>query len=565
MPNIHVPLPETQQNVFRPIVLDIVKQVQEITLMKDTQIYWPEEEGKNQTASGTIDSKADRYVVTSSKRMNAIEVEEEIDPEEISPTFFNSKEYPAILEDRKLGLNMSPIYAKHNVRVTFNYNCASKTEAERWLQDMRMKIGKLRDINTHTVTYHYNLHKKLYEIVHLVHTLRESQAGYGDTFDEYLKSHATGRLTVVGDIVGKDKIFAVAETQTEIYGIYDFSGLPAHPEKNTESGMWVISFVYKFNYDKPIGCDLRYPVIVHNKEMPYELVSFYQQEVRAIAQEPTSGSRTQNALRMFRSDCVMDNVKSEDGVIVIPRFDDFIPENYFTATAGVVQALAQITPEDRKSLINLQELGDVVLDRDVIEFLKSEYQYLTRPCMSIFHVSFYQNTTLQHYDRIEIDSNLNITSVLDLNVRNQYRIRLSVVTDIDILTNDAITRLRHYPKVLCKIVSAINRAFRENPEANKLGREKFITKCEFSALYRVLMGKESATEFAGYNQIGFTTDGLLQQKCISKSFLNQVRMEYRKPMNTMIAGTLVYRAGDKNFEQAPLGSLNIPVPAPTPV
>jgi len=558
MPNIHTALPETQQSIFRPVVIAVVKQVQDITKMKDAIIYFPDDDKKVATSSGTIDSKDDRYVATTSKRMNEITVEEEIDREEISPTFFNGNEYTPILEDRLLGLILSPVYAKHNVTVTFNYSCPSQTEATRWLQEIRMNVARLRDINVHTVQYHYNLHKKFYDIIKQVYTLRETQAPYGQTFDQYIKTHTTPRLTVVGDIVGQDSVFAVAETQTEIYGIYEFEGLPTKPVKEKEGGMWSIGFTYRFNYDKPIGSHLRYPIMVHNQEMPLEFVSFTSDETRAIARSTVDSSRTQRALRIFRADTDMDRIKAEDGVIKIPIFDDFKPASYMRFTAGIIQALGQITETDQSSILSLQELGDVVLDDDVLQFLiESEYPYLNQPYKSIFHVDLYQNNIIQNYSHITVDSSLNISSTAMMTLRNQYHIRFSVVTDIDFITQDAIARLRKYPKVIYKVVKAINRAFRENPEMVKLNRTKPLTELEFNAIYRGLLGKEPGLK---NSQVGWSIHGIFQRLGISQQLLHQITHESKGRLNTMIIGTLAYPKNKCDLgKEAQVGYLDIPL------
>lgn len=553
MPNIHAPLPETQQNIFRPVVLDIVRQIQKLTQMKEATIYFPDDPtGKIATNTGTIDSKSqDRFATLSNKRRNTIRVEEEADKDEMSPTFFNGQEYPGIFEDRLLNVKLSPVYAKHNVKIEIEYTCESKTEAERWYQDIRMKLSRLSDINMHKAQYHYNIHSKMFDIVAKVYELRESQAPYGETLDQYIHSHSTDRLTIVSDLVNKKRIFAVSETQIEITGIYEFDGIPQKAEKEKESGTWTISFEYRFNYDKPIGAHLRYPVIVHNKTMPLEWVNFTSEETRAIASAPTASSRSQSAFRMFRADEVMDRVKSRDGIIRLPRFDDFKSTVDLRSSAGVLQALACLSPDDKKTVLSLQDLDDVVLDDDVIAFMKTEYLYLAQPYKSIFNISLYQNNNLQDYRRLEVDQNLVVKSTEDLDIRKQYRVRLSVITDIDLLDNSVIPRLRLYPQVLNKILRAINQAFRENPEMNNLGITRRMNGQEFTFIYRALLGKESAFT----STIGWDSSNTLTKFGLTRRFLDQVKYQYRRQFTTMIFGTLAYPKVDPNLQQAHVGNL----------
>lgn len=544
MPNIHMPLPETEQNIFRPIVMEVVKQVQDLTKMKDAQVYFPDGD-KMHHHSGTVDSTGDRLISTTSKRMNYIEVEEEIDQEEISPTFFDSKENASIFEDRKTGLVITPVYAKHNVVIAFNYQCGGKTEATRWLQDMRMKLARLRDINEHSVTYHFNLNVEAYNIIKKVHELREQREPYGQTLDQYVLSHISPKMTIVGDMAGKSSVFAFAQTQREIYGQFEFDALPSKPEKDPDTGMWVIAFGYKFNYDKPIGCHVRYPIIVHNNLMPYEWVSFTDQEVRGVGQTVSDGSRTQNAMRLFRADRVMDRIKSEDGMLLIPQFDDFVAVQPLQRTAGIIQALAVVGDTNKRDIVDLNDLGDVAIDSEVLAFLRTEYQWLLKPYQSLFNISVYQNDLIQHYDRFEMGSDLVVKAKYDLNVRNQYRMRLSVVTDLDFISKEAMQRIRAYPQVMVKIVKAINRAFRENPEMNKLGPTKLLNPCMFDYVYRHLLGKEGGVTFG---EISFAASQHLRSCAIDEKFIRRLKTESKFQARTMILGILAMRKDDPRLK-----------------
>ncbi len=555
MPNVHVPLPETEQTIFRPVVLSVVRQVQALTGIKDTQIYFPDKDNKIQTSGAGLDSKNDGFAETTSKRMNSIEVDETIDREQMSPTFFNSRECPPIFEDRYLGVAISPIYAKHNVTIKFNYKTGSKTESNRWLQDIRLKMSKLRDINTHTVSYHYNLHTDIFKVLEVIHKLRESQAGYNQTFEEYVRSNSTGRLTTIDNVKPGNAIYAISETQTEIYGQFVLNSLFVKPEKDETSGMWSIIFEYEFNYDKPIGLNMKYPIVVHNQPMPLELVSFMTDETREIAKQPFHSSKSQGAFMQFRADIQMDSLKSHDGIIVIPRFDDFKQSTRLSRTVGLIQTLTVISNEDKRTLVDLNDLGDYVLDPDLLNFLRLEYSYINRPYRSFFNLGFYKDSTLQGYNSVTINSNLVISSTEDLDIRSQYRIRLGLATDIGILERGAIERLRLYPKLLYKIVCAINAGFRENPELADLGKLDKLSLLEFSALYRGLLNNEPGL-YSSEN-IGWDVQGIFRNLGINPNTLHRISMQARNSRRTMIFGVLAYKRNDPNLIEAQAGNLVI--------
>ena len=103
-------------------------------------------------------------------------------------------------------------------------------------------------------------------------------------------------------------------------------------------------------------------------------------------------------------------------------------------------------------------------------------------------MNLYRNDTLTTSPILTCDSSLNVKSLTDLNLRNQHRIRLSLVTDISYLDSDAIRRLRNNPKVFVKIVGALNELLKNHPDFNNLGDLNRISDFHFSETYRILTG-----------------------------------------------------------------------------
>jgi len=540
MPNVHVPLPESTQNISRPAAIEVIKQVQKITQMKDCPVYFPGDGEKMSSVGGTIDKMEDRYIKMESSRNNFVVVKEEVDEDTLSPTFFDGKEYPAVFEDIYIGLRLTPIYAKHNVTITFSYRCPSKTEAQRWYQEMRMAVSRLRGLNAHVIHYQFNVDSRLFGIIYKAWELRETQGGYGTDFETYFEANATPRLTKVGVVTGGTSIYAVAEKQGEIYGKYSFEAVPEEPTRDADTGMWEIGFDYTFDYDKPIGTTLKYPIVVHNLPMPVEWLD-YAAEPPAFLTTALSGSMSQIAMMHFRQDYEGCAAKPNNGPIRIPQFDDFWPEGFTGKSSGILQALCTISTDNLKDLVDLHELGDAMIDPDVMQFLEEvEYPYLTSPYLSIFNLSVYQNRQLQSHNRFTVNSGLMLSSTQDLNIRYQYRVRFSVLCDLDMVAPAAIERLRQYPKVLYKVVCAINQGIMGIPELNGIGDLPYVTKCDFSYIYRVLTGREAYQNYGSGSSVS-QDSFLTNYDCISQALLNKIRIEYRRPALVQTTAILAMR------------------------
>ena len=62
--------------------------------------------------------------------------------------------------------------------------------------------------------------------------------------------------------------------------------------------------------------------------------------------------------------------------------------------------------------------------------------------LSIFNLSLYRNIYIVN-NYLTVDSDLNVNTIGDLSLRNYYHLRLSIVTDLSLLSQDALDRLRN--------------------------------------------------------------------------------------------------------------------------
>lgn len=487
MPNVNITLPETSQSVFRPVIINIVSQVQKITkIASDTKIFFPGDSESMQTYGAGI-NREDKSPLLNTDRYNFIEVTEDFDLDDLSSTNVDGRGNEPVFLDSKLQVVMSPIYVSSQVVVNFKYRAFSKTEALRWRDDMRIRVSQMREMNLHSIDYSYLLSPELVKLLREIYNLREKNLGYGDSFEEYFVSHTVDRLALVSDQAGKEADLVITETQSRIIGLYDFDALPEKPERDDGTGTWTISFSYKFKYDKPIGCNIRYPIMVHNQLLPIEYTYFNNKQYN-LDMVNKRYSESLRALSMFESDRVMNTSLDPRIPLRLPTFDDFILPSAPGGTGSVFTALCEVA-DDKRTLLGLKELGDIELDSDVLEFIQGiEYPYITKLFKSIIYVGLYKDNNGIESSALECDINLNIKATRDLDLRSQHRVRVALLVDISYLDKNAIDRLRKYPKAFVKIIGAINEILRNHKEFNNLGNRKIITMDEFNDVLSVITG-----------------------------------------------------------------------------
>lgn len=490
MPNLTITLPEVDQSVSRPVIIGIIGQVQEICKIdKNVDIYFPGPMGTMQSSSSSIDSTpGSRDVAFESKRIIFIEVEDNYDPYSLGSTVVAAEEQIPVFEDTSLGVLIRPVYAKSEVKINFRYRTTSKNEAIRWMDDMRMRISLLRGTNLHRVQYHYAIPPEYMEILGNIYENRQKVAPYDDSFGSYVRRHMTERVTEISDVAGDSIRSVVTETQVRIQGDFDFEALPEKPERDDGSMAWVVSFSYNFSYEKPIGCNMKYPVMVHNNLLKKEYVDFTDQII-----DPSlinkSFSKSFYAMNAFEMDTIMNAVVNPDPIMRTPKFDDFKPTSAPQGTGISLLVLSSVDETDKKTLINLNDLGDVMIDPDIMEFIKGgEWRYICKQFKSIISLTLYINGGQRSSGSIECDSDLNIYATKELNLRNVHHIGVGLCVDLTLLPRDAMERLKAYPKALVKIIGSMNELLRNNQHFNSLGDKNKITALEFSDLYWVMTG-----------------------------------------------------------------------------
>ena len=478
MPNISLVIPEVDQTIFRPIIVDIVKQIQHITYIPDnTKILFPSENERVLNPGSAIsDTQQDRTQFLSNNYVE-ITVEEDHRKDALSSTANKQAEHLPIFHDEKIGVFVKPVYSTVDVVISFKFRAASWSAAKRWRDDIRMRTSMGRDINLHDITYHYNVPGDILTIIKEIHKLRENVAPYNEDFRHYFDTNSTDRATVVANQSGEFYQFAIAEKQMRIVGMFDFEGFPDKGEKDNQNQSTVTTFNYKFSYEKPIGCNIKYPIMVHNQLLPVNLLGM--PDSYNLDNHNQSFSLSFGALNAFESQLQHKHISARADNIVIPPHDEFMPRPIIPGSVSIISVLCEILPEQPKLLVNLRELGDIYLDEDILDFISTiEHSYITQPYKSIFLLSLYNSNNLNEHTSVSVSPQLDVVASRDLDLRDLNRIRLSLIADVDFVTPAALTRLKSHPRALYKVALALAESLRNNPGFKDLGNKPTLTEAD---------------------------------------------------------------------------------------
>lgn len=544
MPNILLPLESIDQSVSRPIYIDMIKQVQKLTNIDDrTKIFFPGDIQRMHTPGSTIDDQdRERFAIFNTERYTFIEIEDDFDEASLAATAVERQEHPSVFCDEKLGVSLTPVYATTNVTINITYRCPSKNEAQRWRDEVRTRVSKNLDINLHKVTYHYMLPLQSIVTLKEIHEKREAKVGYNQNFQEYVTGHADRRLTLIGGTTGKDQSLAISETQTRIQGIFTWDALPEKAQRDETTGTWSITFGYKFNFEKPIELHMRYPVMVHNQLLEADFIEFTD-KAYDVEKDTKNFSKSYHAMHSFELGTLMASRSDTEAIVRIPSYDDYVIPDVIKGTGTSLIALCEID-DNKRTFLNLEDLGDYAIDQDIMDFIKgSEYPYICKPYKSIICVSVYRNGYLTSNADVSCSHLLNIASSVDLDLRNQYRVRVGICVDITLLDIAALKRLQNYPKAMVKIIGAMNELLKNNPDFIELGKKSRITDRDFSYLTSFLSGYRIPLSGGNYYGPGINTKDLF--KDIDPRVVENYRRNAITRKGTMNLGAIAYRLEDQ--------------------
>lgn len=476
MPRVATEIPETYETITRPASLDVIRQIGKLLgLPKETAIFYP---GMSDAAAQTgstlnYDGEPSSFPYYGKLKIEASEayVEDRV----LTDSVYRHENKP-IFVDADLGVRLYPVYSATEMTLSITYRAANRTMAERFRDDIKMRTSMLRRENLHELTYSYGLPIPYLYLLQEIWTMREAQAGYGDTFSKWVMDHVDQRLTNVTTLVGTEQQLVMPEHQVCALGWFDFNVAPEPGTKESDGGTVAVSFEYHMIYDKVIGCVVEYPLVVHN-----QIISDAWHGVRNasgnLPSDPAARKRNPSLSRknfdyftnLYPCPCA----SQIDGVRY-PPFDDWIPDHVLPDTSSLYTTIVQVDPNDTGDVLNLQQLVDWDIDHNVLDFLKTEAQYLTTYGSSIVHLQLYIDGTPIEDGKLSVDPYLNVRYAPGMDLRTRFHFRMSLVNDLYILSRDAIERFRSSGCAALKIMMTLQQKLGNRAIVPKLKAGKYI-------------------------------------------------------------------------------------------
>jgi len=460
MPVRLLPLTDVSNSVIRPIVTDIVEDLFKITQIDpNTTIYFPgDTEQVKQTDSALAhDGEKNQfgydgyvYVEVDYRPIEDLILTNTTIKPSTNFTFF----------DEALGIYARPARNFSEIDINIRYRAKTKADGERWADDIKNKLAQGRVNFLHRpVTYSYDIPPTAMAIFKELHRLRENKFGYGEDFNTWFKARSSKYVTVITNQAGSEAAdqYTIGENLARVQGGFDNNSatLKGQYVEGTSSA-WEFTFTYRAQCDIVEGYTLIYPIIVHNQLLSERYVN-YTNEYDALNFQYGFDLNLYQG-HIFENEWRMRTATSMQ-MVNIPHHDDFIGQEA-PATATLFNALIRLNEPnegDVKELLDFSQLGVMKLDTEILSFLKSEYRWLLKIYDSVFNLAYFRgDKNIWNGDTpIRVSPEGKVYSTYEFDYRLVHHLKLSVVTDLSFLSQDALDRLRQNICVFKRIISVI--------------------------------------------------------------------------------------------------------------
>lgn len=471
MPQIKRPIPESVQSVVRPIALGVVQDilVDRLGLPIDMVINFPGPSETVAQATGLISNKLEQVRLPTTDKIFLDISERPIDFLTNGNVVDHPEHIPLFL-NQELEVEMRPIYVSMEMRLTIRYRAKNKTDAKRWYDYMLTKLPIKEDTWLHTLKYSFGVPEAFMVILKEIYRLTELQAPNGDTWETFSNKWFNPRFGILTDQVGKNEYRAFSDTQDRCLGFFDIGLEPDFGNKKDESDVWEVEIPYVLRYEKPVDVHFTYPIVIHNTVLSTK----FRDSVGFERLQDKQSSRTWSMTHL-KSFEAMENVGrpyNDNPGRYFPLFDEFrprmVPPNTIRVFTTLVLQVDDETSADPLFLMNLLDLEDdsfgLVFSDCIKLYLKEETSYLTKYGQSGLHLTLFRNRNPMSGDFIEVDADMNVRLTKPLSKRAYYHLRLSILTDLTHLSEDAQLRLRKKRCALENILDYISPEGKVHPE-----------------------------------------------------------------------------------------------------
>lgn len=504
MPVSSILIDDIQKNIITKIRSQLISDISKTISIPETELVIRHTDSDltltdagGNTSPSSVGSNIDsNRPTTKSSRRIVVNMSNEMDEDDIATAAIHQRNSFPIFQDKEIGVEISPMYIRDTFKIEFSFQTASRSEAIRLYDQIRIGVTQTRNVMLHTVEYTIPVPLSVQDLITDVYDLKNRL--FPQTLEDYFTSHSTNRFILMTDMANdSNKTLAIHERQSRILGQFEFNPIPDKIEKDTDKNTYTLTFNYTATIDTPRAFVLRYPVMVCNKLMPNKYLEHIEKDRQRRINENLYNDKYTSIhnynLSMFEFGRELDDISSKDFPLNIPLFDEFQMDNGHVGYVGIVSVLTDVNETDKRTLFNLRDMAPYYIDDQVLEFIRTEERFnCIKPYESFMYISLYQEGRYYDAPMLTIDNDLNVRSKIDLSLVTPVRVVISYLCDLTYLNKQSYQRLKLNQAMLMRLMNEYVRiytdfrreVYKSNIKTDKLYESMADVISYYSSIYR---------------------------------------------------------------------------------
>lgn len=360
--------------------------------------------------------------------------------------------FPVIL-DQSINFSVQPIYLQHDVSFQFKYVAESKAAALKWRDELLLRSAETRTSHQHALEFDLHLNDDILALIVHLHELKESTAGYGESFVDYfnrirnVEFHSKG--TMDGDV--EKLVMTMSSRQARVYGHFE-GGVPQE-QRIDDNVTYEIDFTYTISYQKPMGWYVNYPIVVHQQHIRPDLLDMSPRYTINDLDTYTSDTGFK-ALDKIRFNSTTDQTPV-DG-LRYPYYDEwYVERDPYPWSKPIMNWLLSLDPVDPQHILDLNNLPDMEFTELFSSYLKASHKTLTMRGGGAVRFTLFENNNALDPSLVMVTSDLQVKTTKPLNLRSVYHLRMSFITSANEYRGGTLPTLKKHPLAALEIFQTL--------------------------------------------------------------------------------------------------------------
>ena len=450
MPKITLEINEIEKNINRPVVLQIVEDIRKLSDFPSTaNVYFKAEASQTVNRESVMDSTDKKGVSFSHEDRILVEREMKYSDYRIYTSQPYRINFNPIFLDKEFNINLSPLIYEVEVETTITFISKDKPTLEKWRSNLRRKIGESAKAYEHRVDYTYPIDFKLLKILHHLYETKGKYIPNEESFIEWIARNSYEKITGITNQIGNGHLTVVEQGQIGVVGKWNLAETPKLTKVDT-GDVYQSEINYTFKFFQPTSLTLEYPIILNNEivEPMYRLPCDFNVPLAFGTPE-----KLKWGLDITRSDAPK-HYPCEP--LILPCFDEWRPKRIPMGTATLYQALIKVDPDDPTYIMDLTDLGEeYTLAPWVLELMHVFNDDVFLLGASPIIISFYRNQNWSEYELLRVTKSFKLYTNESMELFNEYHVRFGLYTDLTLLTEQAIKKIKEYGLLTNKLLETL--------------------------------------------------------------------------------------------------------------